>query len=75
MREQVIEILSRTLPQVDFENADALVDDGILDSLSIVTIISELSMEFDIIFDLNDLTPENLNSVDAIVATIKKMKK
>ncbi len=40
MREQVIEILSRTLPQVEFENADALLEDGIVDSNSRVTIIS-----------------------------------
>lgn len=75
MKERILEILGKTLPQIDFEASDALVDDGILDSLSIVTLVSELSMEFDIIFDLNELTPENLNSIDAIVETVQKLQK
>lgn len=75
MKERILEILGKALPQIDFEASDALVDDGILDSLSIVTLVSELSMEFDIIFDLNELTPENLNSIDAIVETIQKLQK
>jgi acyl carrier protein len=75
MKERILEILGNALPQIDFEASDALVDDGILDSLSIVTLVSELSMEYNIIFDLNDLTPENLNSIDAIVDTVKKMQK
>lgn len=73
MREQVLKVLKEALPQIDFESSDALVDDGILDSLSIVVLISELSMEFNIIFDINELEPENLNSLDAIVETVKKM--
>jgi acyl carrier protein len=75
MKEEILEILEGALPQIDFATSDALVDDGILDSLSIVTLVSELSMEYDIIFDLNELTPENLNSLDAIVDTVIKMQK
>lgn len=75
MKEHILEILRKALPQIDFESSDSLVDDGILDSLSIVTLVSELSMEYDIIFDLNELTPENLNSIDAIVETIQKLQK
>ncbi|MBR1485893.1 MAG: acyl carrier protein [Synergistaceae bacterium] len=73
MKEQVLAVLKRCLPQIDFESSQTLVDDGVLDSLSIVTMVSELSMEFGIIFDLDELTPENLNSLDNITATIEKM--
>lgn len=75
MKKEILEILESALPQIDFESSDSLVDDGILDSLSIVTLVSELSMEYNITFDLNDLTPENLNSIDAIVDTVKKLQK
>ena len=75
MRERIIEIMSTALPHIDFTSSDSLVDDGVLDSLSIVTLISELSMEYHIIFDLNQLTPENLNSLDAIIDTVKKLQK
>ena len=48
MKEKVLEVLQDALPHVDFESSDALVDDGILDSLSITQVIATLSMEFDI---------------------------
>ena len=75
MREQILALLTEVLPQIDFTASDALVDDGILDSLSIVTLVSELSMEFGITFDMNQLEAENLNSLDAIVETVKELQK
>ena len=75
MREQILNLCAEILPQIDFEASDGLVDDGILDSLSIVTLVSELSLEFGITFDMNELEPENLNSIDAIVETVKKLQK
>lgn len=73
MKEQILALLEEVLPQIDFTSSDSLVDDGILDSISIVTMVSELSMEFGVTFDLNELTPENLNSLDAIVATVQNL--
>ena len=73
MKERILEILAEVLPQIDFTASDSLVDDGILDSLSIVTLVSELSMEFDVVFDMDQLEPENLNSIDAIVETVKSL--
>ena len=73
MKEQILSLVEEILPQIDFTASDRLVDDGLLDSLSIVTLISELSMEFNVTFHINELTPENLNSIDAIVETVKKL--
>ena len=73
MREKVLEICKEVLPRVDFEGATALIDDGILDSISIISLVSELSMECDVEFDLNTLQAENMNSLDAIVETIKSL--
>ena len=66
MREKIIEILNEICPGNDFE-----IDDGIIDSLDIVAVISELMEEFDVQLGVNDLTPENFNSVDAIVELIE----
>ena len=71
MREKIIEILNEICPGNDFENETAIIDDGIIDSLDIVAVISELMEEFDVQLGVNDLTPENLNSVDAIVELIE----
>ena len=75
MRERILEIAKRALPQIDITSSDSLVDDGILDSLSIVTLISEFTMEFGVTFDMEELMPEDFNSLDAMVETIERLKK
>ena len=74
MKKRILEILADALPQIDFSTSAKLVDDGILDSLSIVTIVTELSLEYDVEFDLDQLEPANLNSVDAMVDTVLSLK-
>lgn len=71
MREQVISILSELCPGVDFEHETALIDDGLVDSLDIVSIVSELMDTFEVEISVEDLQPENFNSVDAIVKLIQ----
>ena len=71
MRERVMEILKDIRSDVDFENCTALIDDDILESLDIVSIVSEFNDEFDVEISVEDLLPENFNSVDAMVELIR----
>jgi D-alanine--poly(phosphoribitol) ligase subunit 2 len=71
--EKLIQILNEARPDVEFENEQQLVDGGILDSFDIVTIISELNDAFDIHIRVNDLSPENFNSVEAIMALVTRL--
>ena len=71
MREKVIAILSEICPGVDFEHETALIDDGLVDSLDIVSIVTELMDTFELEITVDDLQPENFNSVDAIVRLIQ----
>ena len=71
MREQIIEILTEICPGVDFEQETSLIDDGLIDSLDIVAVVTELMEAFDVELGVDDLTPENFNSVDAIVELIE----
>lgn len=73
-RERVLKLLEQVLPQIDFKTSADLIDDGILDSLSIVTMISELSMEFGIEFDMAELGPDDLNSLDDIVSLVDRLR-
>ncbi|MBE6045170.1 MAG: acyl carrier protein [Clostridiales bacterium] len=72
MRETVMEILQEIRGDVDFENETRLIDDNILASLDIVAIVGEFNDEFDIEISVEDLIPENFNSVDAMVELITK---
>ncbi len=70
--ETILSIVKEARPDVAFENEKSLIDDGILDSFDIVSIISDLNDEFDINIRVHDLTPKNFNSVEAICELVKK---
>jgi len=72
--EKLLEILKGIRPDVDFANETALIDDGILDSFDVVSIISELDEAFDVQIRINELDPENFNSMDSIWNLVIKLK-
>ena len=74
MKEELLQILTEAVPGVDLEAETALVDDEILESLDIVTIVSEIKDVFDVEITVDDLVPENFNSVEAILALIQARK-
>ena len=57
--EELIELLEEIQPDADFENCDTLIDDGILDSFAILSIVSELQDTYDITITPADIIPEN----------------
>ena len=71
--EELLEILTNLRPDVDFENENSLIDDEILDSFDIVSLVSDLNDAFDIEITPRDLKPENFNSADAMYALIKRL--
>ena len=66
MEERLLKILSELRPEVDFTSETALVDDGILDSFDMVALVTEINDEFDVRIGIENLVPENFNSVDSI---------
>lgn len=72
--EKLLEILRNVRPDVDFGNETALIDDGILDSFDVVSIISELDNEFDVQVRINELDPENFNSAESIWNLVQELK-
>jgi acyl carrier protein len=71
--DQIIEILEGLHPEIDFETCNTLIDDKIIDSFDIVTLISELSDEFDVTIPVEEIVPENFNSAKAIHALIERL--
>jgi len=68
--EELISILKQVKPGVDFEKETALWDDGILDSLDVITIISEISDAYDITVSSERIISQNFNSAKAMKAMI-----
>jgi acyl carrier protein len=71
--ETVLEILTDVRPDVDFMNEKKLIDDGIIDSFDIIAIVSELNEEFDVQIPIDELEPDNFNTVEAIYELILKL--
>lgn len=71
--EKLLEILNELHPDVDFTNTADLVDDGILDSLDIVTLVTEIHAEFDVTIPAEEIVPENFNSAEALMELIEKL--
>lgn len=68
--EKLYEILEDICPDVDFRTETNLIDDGLIASLDLVTIVNELISEFDIELTVDDLVPENFNSAESMMRMI-----
>ncbi len=73
IKEELLEILEDLHPDIDFENENSLIDDKLLDSFDVVTLVTELDSTFDIEITAADMIPENFNSLDAMVEMIEGM--
>lgn len=71
--DQILEILNSLHPGVNYETCNRLIDDKILDSFDIVTIITEINNEFDVAVPAEEIIPENFNSAQALQAMIDRL--
>ena len=70
MRDQILEILTDIRPDIDFEKETKLIDDKILESFDIITIVGELNDAFDIEIGPKELVAENFNSLNALTEMV-----
>ena len=71
--EEILEILNELHPDVDFENEEGLVDKRILDSLDIVTLVSEIDDRLDVTIPAEEIIPENFNSAKALSELVRRL--
>ena len=71
--EKLLEILDELHPDVDFETEEHLIDNKILDSFDIVTLVAEIDAEYDVTIPAEELIPENFNSAKALYALVEKL--
>lgn len=72
--EELIKILEEIRPDLDFTAETKLIDDGILDSFDIISIVGELNDAYDIEINVADLLPENFNSASDMLELVEKLK-
>ena len=72
MKDKLLQILEEDCPGVDFAEETALVDDGVIESLDLVTIVADIMDAFGIELTVDDLLPENFNTVDGMLNLIER---
>ena len=73
--EQMIEILEDIQPGVDYANCTTLIDDGILESFAILSIVGELEDVFGVSLTPAEIIPENFNSAQALWEMVQRLHK
>lgn len=73
IRSTLLEILNELHPDEDFESCDTLVDSKVLDSFDIITLVSEINDEFEIVISADKIVPQNFNSVQALCELIQSL--
>ena len=71
--EKLLSILKNMHPEVDFDLTEDLIGEGILDSLDIVTLITEINSTFDVSIPAEEVVPENFDSAASIWALIERL--
>jgi phosphopantetheine attachment domain protein len=70
---KLINILTEIDDSIEWEKENRLIDDGLLDSFGVISLISELEDEFAINIEAADMVPENFNSVEAMYKMILRL--
>lgn len=71
--DDLLNILQELHPDIDFKSETKLIDNKILDSFDIVTLIAEISDSYDVAIPAQDIVPENFNSAQALYALIQRL--
>ncbi len=74
-REQVLAILKEIKPTKNLENVTDIIEKGYIDSFELMSLVANLSEKFGIEITIEELIPENFNSVDAISKMVDSLKK
>ncbi len=72
MRAKIIEILTEIRSEFDFNEEVNFIENGMLDSFDIVTLVTILDEEYKISIDGTDIVPKNFSNVEAISTLLSK---
>lgn len=70
--EKIYEILANLRPEFDFRNSSNFIEDGLLDSFDVISIVTDIEEKFGVLIDALDILPENFVNVNTIANVIRK---
>lgn len=74
MKQKIIEILSTLRPEFEFTDDKNFIEEGMLDSFDVVSLVNELEENFNVVIDGEDILPENFSTLEAIENLVNQSK-
>ena len=71
--EKLMNILNEIDDSIDFASEERLIDDQLLDSFGVITLVAELEETFDITIEASEMVPENFNSAAAMWKMVTRL--
>ena len=72
MKTKVEKILNEIRPEFDFSASTNFIENGMLDSFDVVSLVTMLDKEFNISIEGVEIVPMNFNSVESICTLLSK---
>jgi acyl carrier protein len=69
---ELMEVLKTIRPEADFANSKDFVEDGLLDSFDVVTLVATLDKKYGISIQGEDIVPENFKNLQTMGALLEK---
>ncbi len=73
MKEKLMKVLEEINEEIVEDTSRDLLASGILDSFGIVEMVVDLEEAFDVVIDVDLVTPENFRTVDAIIKLMENL--
>jgi len=72
LKKKIVDFLTEIRPEFNFEASNNFIEEGMLDSFDIVSLVASLDEEFGISIDGTEILPENFSNVDSIFQLLIK---
>ena len=72
MKKKIVDFLTEIRPEFDFAASNNFIEEGMLDSFDIVSLVASLDEEYGISIDGTEILPENFSNVDSIFQLLIK---
>ena len=72
MKDKIVEVLSLVRPEFDFSESNSFIEDGLLDSFDLISLVTNLDKAFEISIEGTDIVPENFMNLTTIEVMLKK---
>ena len=72
--ERIEELLLELNDNIDYKNENALISNGVLDSVELVELVTKLEEEYEILIPLDEISPDNFDSIENILHMIQRIR-